>query len=273
MPIFVKLGGGGVPYNFKVTRYDTLANRPASAAENEIVVIAPLDIPSMDSGGIVFKMGGVAPLTRTTGAASVAGDLWFACGESALTSFVGVTGIVLSGQLCFQFNGSTYTQALAFVMKSGVWVPFEMSLYKEGNEQSALTGGFQGRVQTIEGTVGSTPITFTKNASNMTLYATSTGNKSCVIEPLQDIDVTAANTLNVEMAASAAGNGIYLFAVKRDMADYYSGAAAVAKFTSAFTRQVKSVSIAPLSGKYNLCVGFRLSNGTVTITLNNFWLS
>lgn len=268
-------GGGSAAYKFTIAGYAAYADFPISGAENDIAVITPALIPPVDSGGVIFSAGLTDPVTRLDGTAIQANDVRIATGVQSNLPLAVTPAISIAPQYCMQHTGSAWVQREAYVRKSGVWERMRLSLYKEGNEQTSVTGGWRARAQVIEGGVARLP-GFTKGATNLTLTHTASGaNYSGVGEVANNIDVTAAKKLKVELTHTGGGHTLYIIVTNRSATDYYSGAAAVYKTTTALTKQTIELDVTALTGTYNIAVGLRLygSYGTVaTIEVFNYYL-
>ena len=269
------LGGGGVAYNFTIAGYATVGAIPASANENDIAIVTPNAIPQADSGGIIFMAGITPPTTRLDGTPIQANDVRIATGIQTNVPLAISSAISVAPQYCEQYTGSAWVQREAYVRKSGAWVRMRLSLYKEGNEQNSVTGGWSARAQVIEGGVARLP-GFTKGADRLTIMHTASGaNYSGVVEVANNIDVTAAKKLKLELTHTGGGHTMYIIVTNRSATDYYSGAAAVYKTTLALTKQTIELDVTALTGTYNIAVGLRLYGpyGTVATTeVFNYYL-
>lgn len=250
--------GGGTTYNYKITAYASSGDIPSSDTANAIAVVTSTAIPAIDSGGIIFKNGSTAPTVRTNGSALQTGDIWFSGGAQSSINFVGVNGIILNGNSCYQYTGSAWVVREAYIRISGAWVLWQFSLYRYGNEQTPITGGWQARGQLLEGGVARLP-TLTKAADRLSITHSAAGNNYAgVVEVANNIDVTFAKKLKIELAHLVGGHAMYLAVTSRSAADYYTNAAVAYKSGSALTRQVIELNVEALSGVYNIAGGIKL---------------
>lgn len=131
-------GGSGGSLNFSVKTYTTEeALLAAAPRENTVGVVTNTAVP---------KWG----FSASEPSAPEEGEIWFSLGTESDAAFNALKKNILSvyPKRCRQYLSGAWTNVSAYIYKSGVWVQFSKewdgTLYANGNQYTAITGGWVG---------------------------------------------------------------------------------------------------------------------------------
>lgn len=260
-------GSGGV--NFKVVGGTT---EPASPKENTIWVSTSDTIT-----GWAFSV--------TEPESPVEGMVWISTGTSSTVAFNALkkNTVQVYPISAKQYIDGEWVSVEAKSYQGDQWVDWwdNSSLYKEGNEFAAITGGWDARGWELRSIYTAKAPTLEKQGDSM--VATITGSKtsvSGVVEILKNIDITPYKTLSIEYMGSGV-NYSYFFTLgvaDRD-AQYYSDNA-LAKANPVYDdgaseKVVANLDISEINQSVDVYIGLHLTSavsGTNTLTIYRVWL-
>ena len=175
---------GGVGLNFKVVQYATTPT--GTAAENTIGVVTDTAITG-------WVMSAEQPV-------GVEGMVWILLGTSSTAAFNADKKNVLNVYplLASQYVGGEWITVPAVSYLDGAWVEWLMYLYKEGDECTTVTGGWEEAY--ASGPYYNKKGTFVKNDTNITITA-STTRSVIFAKTVNKIDVSDMKTLTIKVSA------------------------------------------------------------------------
>ena len=146
-------------------------------------------------------------------------------------------------------------------------------LYKNGDECTAITGGWQGRAwaRADDKGVATTP-EVTKNASNIRIALwTATGYRDAVLEVKNNIDLTNIKTITTtfsHMSLVGMYTGVYVYVQSRSATYWHTGSAAHVTVANGdgivLTNKTVSLNVASLKGSYDVFVAITARGETTS---------
>lgn len=260
--IFNVTGGGGAALNFKVLAYpDEATLLAAIPAENTIGIITTTPITSW-----IFSAEEPSPAT--------AGEVWFSVGIASKVAFSATkkNPVMVYPLSAKQYISGVWADVTAKSYQSGNWEPWWTGLlYKNGDEQASVTGGWQARGLKITGSANSaTAPTLVKNTASMSASLAQDGShgNGGVVEIVNDVDLTEYKKLVVSFVKieKASNNLLGIIVYDRKISitgsDYtapWSNTKASLNVTANSTATIEySVDIASINEP--ACVGIALYN-------------
>lgn len=154
---------GGVPLNFSVTAYASESGLPTSARENAIAVITNTAITS-------YIFSSEEPAQPT------AGMVWIkhSAGGSIEFSATSKNPIMLCPNFAKQYVGGTWVDKTVRIFQDGEWKELAAYLYNNGDQCTALTGGYKTVATGYGEAPGGTPTTLTYGSSSVFIEFKST---------------------------------------------------------------------------------------------------
>ncbi len=241
------IGGGGSALNFKVIAVSSEPLLPATAKENTIAVITTTPITS-------YVFASTAPTSPTEGM------VWFATGTASTVGFNAIkrNGLWVYPTGCQQYVSGAWEQKTVKTYRNSAWVDWWNGyLYDSGNEYDFVTGGWSTTGYSMSGysisaaTKGAAEITFASStASNLNLQGTQNA-----------VDLTAANTVTIEMTVKNKDNNGYAGQIWVLSGKTITAAVARVVITNAAgSKTTASIDVASLSGSYYIaCIALGTS--------------
>ena len=232
------LGGGGASLNFKVVGGTT---QPENPKENTIWVNTDTAISEW-----VFSA------TQPTN--PVEGMVWFQTGASAAAAFNALkkNNLTVYPVACKQYVNDAWANKAAITFQGGTWISWINVLFKNGDQYSAITGGWAGYQElNVKVNIG--------NSLKMNGTGTNNNNTLASIYTQNPVDVTYAKTLKLDdggvSAISGGGIKIGLSAIRPDSKanaqSVYSGNNIANAY---YSRENSSLDISSVSGEYYVFV-------------------
>ena len=244
--------GGGTTYNYKITDYLTEGSIPSSDTANSIAIVTSTAIPSIDSGGIIWKP--TQPTFRTNGHSLVTGDVWIIESYASNVPFVAVNGIYVYAVGCFQWDGSSWVERVAKVYYGGAWVAMYLYLYYLTNQCTSVTGGWQARAwAATSGTTAQLP-NITVGSDNVLVYFAASTSKAGVYEVINNTDLTPFSTLRFDGYSNANANNFVRLVVTQRNNTYWS-TSALSNTSIPTTRGYLDVDISAINTSCDILVG------------------
>lgn len=174
---------------------------------------------------------------------------------------------------------SDYSRTLTVTEIYGVEDPNTVYLYSEGNEFSALTGGWTARgwVKMNDDAYVSRAPTLTKNSTYMTVSQSKGNCYTGVAEVVKDIDLTGISTIAVEFDGVAGGasgevSEAWIVATPRTATYWYTSAKARSSLFSAsastIARKTVYLNTANAQGLYDIAIGAVNQTTAASLSVN-----
>ena len=187
--------GGGNPLNFKVVGGTTA---PSNPKENTIWVNTDKEIT-----GWHFTSKQPDDMKE--------GEVWFSTNTSSTVEFNALkkNGIQVYPIFAKQYVSGALAGKEAKSYQNGEWVDLARYLYNQGNEYTAITGGWSAKALAMNSYFTAKAPTITKNSNSMTVtLASSAGAFSGLIHISKDIDLTYIKEITASFP-SVTANGSY----------------------------------------------------------------
>lgn len=243
-------GGGGGSLNFKIVGG---TSQPDAPSENTIWIDTSVTVD-----GYAFSSD--PPTNPTEGMVWIVTSGW----SSAPFSATKKNPVWVYGTGAAQYISGAWVPKTVQIYQNGEWQYWRLDLYNNGDENTPLTGGWQGRAwREASGDTTATPA-LTRNADN--LYATMSGTYSRgAIEIAKDVRFSGFSKLTMEyiLGGSASATASLLMIIPRD-STYWGSSYAVASQSLGATGSTKRtlvLDVSAVSGSYDVAVGIRNAGG------------
>ena len=177
----------------------------------------------------------------------------------------------------YQYSSGDWTACEAMSYLSGAWTPWHYVLYKNGDENIGLTGGWAAstRAESSDSAAYTDTPILTRNASNLVMTPSGSQNYGRVaMQIVTPVDLTAMRSLTMQydMSGSSYNDSASILSVISPSTQYWGAgsAAASAALGSEGTNKSLTIDVSALTGSYLVVIGVRLTGATnVSVTLKS----
>lgn len=235
--------GGGASLNFKIIPYVSENALPATAAENTIAVITGTPITS-------YALSPSEPSTPAEGM------VWIATGASSAVAFnlLKRNAVIVCPLSVKQYIDGVWANKVAKSYISGSWLSWMRYLYNEGDDCTAITGGWVAEAKNI-GSDGGGAVkpTVTDNGNSVTIKQGSAA-RGGIYRTVNKIDLTAHSSLIFygDIASTATLENWCQMCVWSELGTYSleNRAASMSLVDQAVTFAEKVLDVSTLTGEY-----------------------
>lgn len=216
--------------------------------------------------------------SATAPGSPVNGMVWLAEGSvsNAPQNVLRRGTLMIYPNAAYQYSSGVWTACEAMSYLSGAWVPWLYVLYKDGDENATLTGGWaaSSRAESSDSAAYTDTPTLTRNASNLVMTPSGAQNYGRVaMQIVTPVDFTAMRSLTMQYDTSGSYNdSASVLSVISPSTQYWGAgsAAASAALGSAGTNKSITIDVSALTGSYLVVIGLRLTGTTnVSVTLKS----
>lgn len=253
MPIYNMIGGGGTGINLKVVGGTT---QPTTPKENTVWVNTSAAI----NGYVV---------SATAPSSPASGMVWIKTGSTAAApiDIDKKNSIILYPNSCYQYINGAWAAKTAITFVNGAWKNWAIYLLENGADNTAVTGGWQGKAQYISADATGRVPTISFSSGKMVITQNgSAGNNAGIVYAKNKIDLSGYNRITVTAYSTQTQTNNAKLAVWSAEPNDWDGVANVS--VAGTTVNTYTLDVSALSGEYYIGLTFYQYNGG-TLTVEN----